>query len=210
MDEAVLTEVRRVLAPETDATVTARRRAASLAPPAPEVGALLRWAARTLGARAVVEVGAAGGVSGAWLLPELPPRGVLTSIEPDAHAHGLATEAYEALGAGPRVRSILGDAATVLDRLSDHAYDLVLLQSRPAATPQLLEHARRLLRVGGMLLIRGALRRGDDADALATSLERLAEDEGFTAAILAVDDGLVLATRLPDPATGDPTTATHA
>ena len=201
MDETVLAEVRRVMAPEADTTVTARRRAASVSPPAPEVGALLRWAARTIQARAVVEVGAAGGVSGAWLLPELPPRGVLTSIEPDAHAHGLATDAYEAIGAGSRVRAILGDAATVLGRLSDHAYDLVLLQSRPAATAELLDHARRLLRPGGMLLIRGALRGGDDADALATALQILAEDEAFTATILPVDGGLVLATRLADPTT---------
>ena len=207
MDETVLAEVRRVMAPEADTTVTARRRAASVSPPAPEVGALLRWAARTIQARAVVEVGAAGGVSGAWLLPELPPRGVLTSIEPDAHAHGLATDAYEAIGAGSRVRAILGDAVTVLDRLSDHAYDLVLLQSRPAATAELLDHARRLLRPGGMLLIRGALRGGDDADALATALQILAEDEAFTATVLPVDGGLVLATRLADPGTETPDAA---
>jgi predicted O-methyltransferase YrrM len=199
VDEAVLHEVRRILAPEPDSTVTARRRAAPLAPPAPEVGALLRWAARTVGARAVVEVGAAGGVSGAWLLPELPPRGVLTSIEPDAHAHGLATDAFEAMDAGASVRSIHGDPLIVLDRLSDTAYDLVVLQSRPAVTPGLLTHARRLLRPGGMLVIRGALRGGDDADDVAAALQTVAEDEGFTATVLPVDNGLVLATRLATP-----------
>lgn len=199
VDEAVLHEVRRVLAPEPDTTVTARRRAASLAPPAPEVGALLRWAARTVGARAVVEVGAAGGVSGAWLLPELPPRGVLTSIEPDTHAHGLATDAFETMDAGPKVRSIHGDPLTVLGRLSDGAYDLVVLQSRPAVTPGLLDHARRLLRPGGMLVIRGALRGGEDADDVAASLQAVAEDERFTATVLGVDQGLVLATRLAEP-----------
>jgi predicted O-methyltransferase YrrM len=198
VDETVLAEVRRVMAPEADTTVTARRRAASVAPPAPEVGALLRWAARTLQAKAVVEVGAAGGVSGAWLLPELPERGVLTSIEPDPHAHGLATDAFETIGAGSRVRAILGDPATVLGRLSDHAYDLVLLQARPAVTRELLDHARRLLHPGGMLVVRGALRGGDDADALATALQILAEDEVFTATVLPVDGGLVLATRLAD------------
>jgi len=201
VDETVLAEVRRVMAPEVDTTVTARQRAASVAPPPPEIGALLRWAARTIQAHAVVEVGSAGGVSGAWLLPELPPRGVLTSIEPDTHAHGLATDAYEAIGAGSRVRTILGDPVTVLDRLSDHAYDLVLLQSRPAVTWELLDHARRLLHPGGLLLIRGALRGGEDADALATALQILAEDEAFTATILPVDGGLVLATRLADPST---------
>lgn len=204
VDEAVLHEVRRVMAPEPDTTVTARRRAAPLGPPAPEVGALLRWAARTVGARAVVEVGAAGGVSGAWLLPELPPRGVLTSIEADTHAHALATDAFEAMQAGPSVRSIHGDPLTVLDRLSDAAYDLVVLQSHPAVSPVLLDHARRLLRTGGMLVIRGVLRGGDEADDAAASLQALAEDESFTATLLPVDHGLVLATRLAPPAEATP------
>lgn len=206
VDEAVLHEVRRVLAPEPDTTVTARRRAAPLGPPAPEIGALLRWAARTVAARAVVEVGAVGGVSGAWLLPQLPPRGVLTSIEADAHAHALATDAFEAMGAGPSVRSIHGDPLTVLDRLSDGAYDLVVLQSRPAVTPVLLDHARRLLRPGGMLVVRGVLRGGDEADDVAASLQLVAEDEAFTATLLPVDRGLLLATRLDPAAATTPAT----
>ena len=206
MDETVLTEVRRVLAPESESTVVARQRAAATHPPDPEVGALLRWAVRTIGANAVVEVGSAGGVSGSWLLPDLPERGVLTSIEPDAHAHGLATDAFGAMGAGARVRAILGDPVTVLDRLSDGAYDLVLLQSRPALSPELLAHAERLLRGGGMLLVRGALRGGEHAETLAAALAALAEDGAFDATVLGVAGGLLLATRRhgTQPARGRP------
>lgn len=195
MDETVLTEIRKVLAPESETTVTARQRAASTHPPDPEVGALLRWAVRTIDARAVVEVGSAGGVSGSWILPDLPTRGVLTSIEPDAHGHALATDAFTAMRAGARVRAILGEAGTVLSRLSDGAYDLVLLQARPALTPELLAHAERLLRPGGMLLVRGALRGGEHADPLAAALAALAEDGAFDATVLGVDGGLLLATR---------------
>ncbi len=195
MDEAVLNEVRKVLAPESETTVTARQRAAANHPPDPEVGALLRWAMRTIGAGAVAEVGAAGGVSGSWIVPDLPARGVLTSIEPDTHAHGLATDAFEAMGAGPRVRAILGEASTVLGRLADGAYDLVLLQSRPALSLDLLEHAARLLRPGGLLLVRGALRGGEHAEVLAAALAALAEDGTFDATVLGVDGGLLLATR---------------
>ena len=202
MDETVLTEVRRVLAPESEPTVVARHRAAATHPPDPEVGALLRWAVRTIGARAVVEVGSAGGVSGSWILPDLPERGLLTSIEPDAHAHGLASDAFHAMDAGTRVRAILGDPATVLDRLSDRAYDLVVLQSRPAFSPQLLGHAERLLRPGGMLVVRGALRGGEHAETLAAALAALAEDGAFDATVLGVDGGLLLATRRDAGATG--------
>jgi predicted O-methyltransferase YrrM len=200
VDAEVLAEVRRVIAPEDDAIAAARSRAPEgLAVPTPEVGALLAWAAATCHARSAVEVGAAGGVSGLWLLPRLDDRGVLTSIEPDPHAHGLASSAYDAAGVQPRVRAIMSDPAEVLPRLSDGAYDLVLLQGAPDAFPTGLEHARRLLRPGGMLLARGVLRPGRHADALARFLEDLASDEAWTATVLPIDGGLALATRNDDP-----------
>jgi predicted O-methyltransferase YrrM len=194
VEASLTTELRRLFAAEPETTTTARRRAASLHPPEPELGALLRWAVRSSGARAVVEVGAAGGVSGAWIVPELPTRGVLTSIEPDPHAHGLATDAFQAMAAGPRVRAILGEPDTVLGRLSDGAYDLLLLQGTPAVTPELLAHARRLLRPGGLLLARGVLRGGAHAEEIALALQELAEDADATSLVLPLDGGLVLAT----------------
>lgn len=199
MDAQVLTEVRRLTAPEDGPLAAARRRATpSLQPPSPEVGRLLRWAAATCSARAAVEVGCAGGVSGLWLVAGLVDRGVLTSIEPDPHAHGLAAEAFAEAGTGTRVRSILGDPGTVLSRLSDGAYDLVLVQTTPVHTA-MLDHAHRLLRVGGFLLTRGVLRPGEHAEAEARFLTALVEDERFDAVVLPVDDGVVVATRLPDP-----------
>lgn len=200
IDARVLAGVRRLTAAEDDAVVEARDRAGDSASlPSPEVGALLRWAAVTCQARTIVEIGAATGVSGLWLLPSLPPRGVLTSIEPDPHAHALAAEAFQRVQAGPRVRCILGEPDTVLPRLSDGAYDLVVLQTSPATYPEALEHARRLLRSGGMLVARGVLRPGEHGDALARFVQALADDAGFTAAVLPVDEGIAVATRLEFP-----------
>lgn len=201
MDEQVLAEVRRLTAAEDDPIVAARERAGDLVHvPSPELGALLRWAATVCTARAVVEVGSTGGVSGLWLLRGLAERAVLTSIEPDPHTHGLATQAFEQVGAGTRVRSILGDPETVLERLSDAAYDLVVLQAQPGTYPSALEHTRRLLRPGGMLVARGILRHGEHADPLARFVQALVDDEGFDAVVLPLDEGLALATRVADPA----------
>lgn len=205
MDGQVLAQVRQVIAAEPDVVVEARARLGDAdAAPAPEIGALLRWAVHTVDARAVVEVGAAGGLTGAWFLASLPPRGVVTSIEEDPHAHGLAAELFEQLDAGSRVRAILGRPGTVLPRLSDAAYDIVLLQARPALRSEDLDHARRLLRPGGLLLARTVLQAGDHADTVASALLLLAEDEAFSATLLPLDGGLVLATRLA-PATDEPT-----
>lgn len=199
MDTDVQAEVRRLFASEEGARATARSQVPdTIRPPSPEVGALLRWTAITCGAAAVVEVGGAAGLSGLWLLDGLPPTGVVTSIEPDPHAHGLATSAYADAQVGGRVRAILGQPDAVLPRLSDGAYDLMLLQSGPAGWVDALGHARRLLRPGGVLVARGVLRHGDQADALARFLEELAADETMTATVLPTEDGLALATRAPD------------
>lgn len=204
MDAQVLAEVRRLTAAEDDAAAAARERAAQLPlVPTPEIGALLRWVASLCDARAVVEIGSAGGLSGLWLLRGLADRGVVTSIEPDAHTHGLATQAFDDVDAGTRVRSILGDPRTVLERLSDGAYDLLVLQAQPLTYPMALEHAERLLRPGGMLVARGILRPGDHADSLARFLQDLVDGDAFDATVLPIDDGLALAVRAGTAVTED-------
>jgi predicted O-methyltransferase YrrM len=191
----VLAELRRLVADEQGALATARERAAQSGDvPSPEVGALLAWAATTVGARHVVEVGSAGGVSALWLLRGMEERGVLTSVEHDAHRHGLATSAYESAGVAERVRSILGEPGQVLPRLSDDGYDLVLVQGRASEYPVYVEHAVRLLRPGGVLIARDVLRPGDGADALATFAVELAEHDRLAGTILPVDGGVALAT----------------
>jgi predicted O-methyltransferase YrrM len=196
VDPQVLAEVRRLTATEDEDLSRTRQRAGADAP-SPDVGALLAWLATTTAARAAVEVGSCGGVSGLWLARGLEERGILTSVEPDAYAHGLASEAFESAGRSERVRAIHGEPATVLPRLSDGAYDLVLLQSRPGDYPGQLPHARRLLRPGGVLVARRILRYSEAPDALAEFLETLAGDrEGFATTVLPLDDGLALATRL--------------
>ena len=199
METDVPDEIRRLFAPEEGARATARARAVEpVHPPSPEVGSLLRWAASTCGARTAVEVGGAGGVSGLWLIEGLSDGGVLTSIEPDPHAHGLATSAYADAGVSSRVRAILGEPEQVLPRLSDGAYDLMLLQSGPAGYVDALVHTMRLLRPGGLFVARGILRPGDHADTLATFLDGLADDGRMTATLLPLDGGLVIATRGQD------------
>lgn len=198
MDEALLAQVRELTALEDDATAAARERAGRTAVPSPEFGSLLRWAAVTGRARTAVEVGGSGGVTGLWLVSGLSERGVLTSIDPDPHGHGLATEAYATSSDGNRVRAILGDPGEVLPRLSDGAYDLVLLQGPAFGTVDPLEHARRLLRPGGTLIARGLLATGDHAESRARFLQALAEKATFVSVILPFDDGVALATRGED------------
>lgn len=192
--------VERLVASEAAALTDARTRAAGHEPPSPAECAVIAWAAVTAGARAVVEVGSCGGVTTVWLASVLAPRGVVTSLEADPEVHALTSESVELAGLSDRVRSIAGEAAEVLPRLADGGYDLVLLQSAGNRLVGLIDHAERLLRPGGVLVVRP---RGDANAALAVT-ERLVESGSFAATAAVGDDGLTLvATRRADAAEPD-------
>ena len=123
------------------------------------------------------------------------PRGVLTSIEPDSHLHGLATAGIADAGIAERVRSIQGEPADVAGRLTDGQYDLVLLQGDPGDHPRLVPHAERLLRPGGLLVARRVLVSSDGAGPV---VEAVSVDPWAEVTVLPMDDGLLMARRAPD------------
>lgn len=203
MDEAATDDDRtRQYAPEDEPMRAARARSSAADDvPSPAVGALLAWCARGIAARTAVEVGSAAGVSGLWLLRGLEPRGVLTSVEPDAHRHGLAVQAYGEAGMTDRVRAIEGDPVAVLPRLADGAYDLVVLQDA-TLDPGHLDHALRLVRLGGLVVVRGdidedarSVVRGLIGDDEPTLHDRLADDDRLDPVALPLDTGLTIARR---------------
>jgi predicted O-methyltransferase YrrM len=198
MDGTALERVRELTAAEDEATLAARDRSGRSDLPSPELGALLRWLGATIGARTAIEVGSAAGITGLWLVRGLAEKGVLTTIDDDPHAHGLATDAYQRAGIAGRVRAILGDPGEVLPRLSDGSYDLVVLQGPAFATVDPLEHARRLLRPGGILVALGLLASGDHAEARARFVQALADDPAFAPVVLPLDEGVALANRQED------------
>jgi predicted O-methyltransferase YrrM len=191
MDPELLGAVRRFVTPEDEVLAAVRARAAqALAVPPPEVGGLLRLIIELRVVRHAVEIGAAGGVSAAYVLDGMA-GGMLTSIEVDAHLHGLATAAHDELGNADRVRAILGDPKTVAGRLSDGQYELVVIQHDPAAVLGLLDTAARLLRPGGLLIVRRLCAGHDTAPT--DVLDAVTTDPWVSATVLDLDDGLLLA-----------------
>lgn len=201
----LLDELRRLTAHETDPQVAARDRAAEqLRPPPPEVGALLAWAAKSVSARAVVEIGAAGGVTALWTLGGMD-KGLVTSVEADPTLHALADKAFAEAGMADRVRSILGDPMEVLPRLSDGSYDLVVVQVTSRLIDRALEHALRLVRPGGTILARSVLADQD----IPVAVTSLLDEERVTAVLLPLDDGILLATvaAVDEPSSGEAASA---
>ena len=169
------------------------------------VASLLRLLAATIGARAVVEIGTGTGVSGLALLEGMAADGVLTSIDTEPEHHTAARAAFTAAGIPPRrVRLIAGSALQVLPKLSDRAYDLVLVDGDPLEYVEYVEEALRLLRPGGLLLLHHALAGGRVADAaneddetviIREALTAVSDSEELSPVLLPVGDGLLVARR---------------
>jgi predicted O-methyltransferase YrrM len=191
---------------EDDVLLAARGSAArsGCVPVTAGTGAGLRFMAATIGARAVVEVGTGTGVSGLWLLRGMAAEGVLTSIDIDPEHQRAARTAFTAAGYGPsRLRLINGMGLDVLSRLTDAAYDLVLVDAAPVDYPRYLDEAVRLLRHGGIVVFDGVLGAGaassttEDAgaQALRDVARRTRDDDRLAPLMLPLGDGLLAAVK---------------
>lgn len=169
------------------------------------VGPALRMLAAAGAARAVVEIGTGAGSSGLWLLAGMPGDGVLTTIDAAPEHSRAARAAYAAAGvAHQRTRVITGNAADVLPRMTDGAYDLVFVDADKTGYPAYAEHAVRLLRPGGVLVMDNMLWHDKVADPAVrdatTSVLRelgktLRDDEHLITTLLPVGDGLLVAVK---------------
>ena len=190
---------------EEEPLTRARERAAELgcAPIGAGSGALLRFVARSIQAKHVVEVGTGTGVSSLYLLNGMAEDGVLTSIDIEVEHQRVAKETLSAaeIPAG-RFRLIAGRAMEVLPRLTDGAYDMVLVDADKSEYTLYFEQALRLLRSGGVIAFDNALwhdrvadpaQRDEETVALRDLVTMIRGHEGLTPVLAPVGDGLLLA-----------------
>lgn len=174
-------------------------------PVAPLTGAVLRFLASAIGARAVVEIGTGCGTSGIWLLRGMRPGSVLTSVDVEPAHQRLARAAFVSAGFGSgRYRLITGRALDVLPRLADGAYDLVFCDADKREYPEYLAAALRLLRPGGIVAFDNALwadesanpaHRDPDTAAVSELRDQVGADAGLVPLLLPVGDGLLAAVK---------------
>ncbi|MCL6422001.1 class I SAM-dependent methyltransferase [Brachybacterium sp. JHP9] len=187
----------------------ARERGSELgiAPVLPGAGAMIRVLAAAVDARSAVEIGTGAGVASLYLLSGMNPAGVLTTIDPETENQRAARAAFTEAGIRPaRARTIAGSPREVIGRLTDHAYDLVSFSADAPHAQALLEHARRLLRPGGVLVILNALYHDRVADPAARDaptqevralLRAVAEAEDLVPALVPSGDGVLAAVLRP-------------
>jgi predicted O-methyltransferase YrrM len=192
-----------------ESEVGAKARALSLEhgidPVALAIGAQFAFVAASTGATNIVEIGSGLGVSGLWLLRGAP-QATLTSIDEEFEYHELARALFTEAGyPASRVRLITGRALDVLPRMNENSYDIVVIDGDPTQLLENLEHALRLVRVGGTVLLPHALWRGEVADpvkrnavasAFRAALNELNDSDAVVAALSPAGDGLLQITKL--------------
>ncbi len=170
-------------------------------------GALLHVLARATGARRVVEVGTAIGVSTLHLARALPAGGELVSFEIDPQRHAAAAGYLRRAGLDARLLLRLQDAREGLAEL-DGPFDLAFLDGVKAEYEDYLALVVPLLRPGGLVAVDNVLMSGtvaenrsdghwsDEQIATARAFnERLLAHPQLVATITPVGDGIALAAK---------------
>jgi predicted O-methyltransferase YrrM len=186
-----------------DETIEAAREAAHqfrIEPVSPAMGAALALAATASPTGSMIEIGTGTGVSGLWLLKGAP-EAQLTTIDVDLDHHQVARSMFQAAGHhGRRTRLITGDAAEVLPRMNERAYDLVFVDADWQRVQEYVETALRLVRPGGSVLVAHVLQQGrvanpakrDRATVVYRELLKSVRDrEGVLSGLSIVGDGLL-------------------
>ena len=172
----------------------------------PGAGSLLGTLAKAIDARSVVEIGTGGGVSTLWFLDGMHADGVITSVDDEAEHQVIAKEALAQAGiAGNKYRLINGNPEEVLERLTEGAYDIAFISARPLDLANNIDHATKLLRTGGLLIIDRALwndkvadpaQRDAESMAVRGAVESLANHENLTGSLLPIGGGLLIMVKL--------------
>ncbi|CAN5247404.1 class I SAM-dependent methyltransferase [soil metagenome] len=171
----------------------------------PATGAQLAAVAAASAASSIIEIGTGVGVSGLWLLIG-SPEATLTSIDLESDYQERAKRAFlEAGAAANKLRLIAGDAGEVLPRMNEQSYDIVLVDADPASVIEYVEHALRLVRDGGTVLVPHALwhdkvadpaQRGDSIAEFRALLKEVGGSDAVIASLSPVGDGLLQLVKL--------------
>lgn len=173
----------------------------------PETGQLLQALALARGARRVIEVGTAIGVSTLYMARALPAGGTLVSFEIDAGRHQAARGYLTRAGVLDRVDLRLQDAREGLGELSG-PFDMAFIDGVKIQYGDYFDALLPLLGRGAVVavdnvLMGGAVAEGrsdgrwdqEQIDRARAFNERLLTHEELTATITPVGDGVLIAVR---------------
>jgi len=169
---------------------------------APEQGQFLALLVRLIGARRILEIGTFTGYSALCMAAALPDDGALICCDVSGDYNVIARRYWQEAGLDERIDLRLAPALHTLSQLDEPGQsDLIFIDADKANYPHYLEHALRLLRVGGLAVFDNTLWSGrvlesapESADTRAIqALNRaLKDDARVDLSLLPLGDGLTL------------------
>ena len=147
---------RRVFAPEDEVlrelAAAAQREGLPQINVSADVGRLLQLLVESTGAQRALELGTLGGYSGIWIARGLAETGTLLTLEISQKHKQFAEHWFARAGLADRVEVRLGAALESLAALpTDEPFDFIFIDAEKTEYPQYLEHAKRLLKPGGII-----------------------------------------------------------
>ena len=181
----------------------------------PEVGAFLRFLARTTDAERIFEFGSGYGYSAYWMAEALPDDGEIVLTEVDEDELEMAREYMRDGGYDDLARYELGDALETIDDY-DGPFDVVLIDHQKHRYLDAFETVRPQVPVGGVVVADNAITAGpmdfekllalvegddpEDVDehtrGIADYLERVTDDPDFETVVLPLGEGIAVSYRV--------------
>ena len=127
-------------------------------------GKLLHLLAMSIGAKRILEIGTLGGYSAVWMARALPADGKLVSLEIDPRNAEVASRNIARAGLSDKVEILVGPAISRLPALQG-PFDLAFIDADKESNADYFDHAVRLSRPGGVIVVDNVVRNGAVIDA---------------------------------------------
>jgi predicted O-methyltransferase YrrM len=158
-----------------------------------DTGEFLAVLVRATLARRVLEIGTSNGYSTLWLASAARAiGGSVTTVEFAEHKIGLAVANFTRAGLTRYISIVHDDGGRVLERSADSAFDLIFLDSERPEYPGWWLNLRRVLRLGGLLVVDNAT---SHPEQMAPFVALVNADAEFSTSLVPVGNGEFLAGR---------------
>ncbi len=159
-----------------------------------DTGEFLSVLIRAMGVQRVLEIGTSNGYSTLWLADAVASMGgKVTTIDVSEFKVALAKKNFARSGLAPVIDQIQGDAQRVLASLENSAFDFVFLDSERVDYPAWWPDIKRVLRVGGLLVVDNATSHPEE---LAPFVAVVKADAEFITCLVPIGNGEFLATKV--------------
>ena len=139
-------------------------------------GKLLALFAMAAGAQRILEIGTLGGYSAIWLARGAGPDGRVVTLECEAHYAKVARANILTAGLASRIEIIVGPALETLHEM-EGPFDMAFIDADKVNNIAYLDHALRMVKAGGTIIVDNVVRSGaildQDADEAARAARSL-------------------------------------